>query len=107
MCRFEIWLLQPYINLIKKIKNKKHNELTILNEIFYTINDFAELSTANQLSRGLIYLSAFQRKEDISIKTVFEKRKKNFTPYINEVPKGYLSKYQRNVSQANFGAIAQ
>lgn len=64
--------IQPYINLIKKIKNKKHNELTILNEIFYTINDFAELSTANQLSRGLIYLSAFQRKEDISIKTVFE-----------------------------------
>ena len=36
-----------------------------------------------------------------------EKRKQNFKPYQNEVPKGYLSKYQRNVSQANKGAIAQ
>jgi len=36
-----------------------------------------------------------------------EKRKENFKPYINDVPKGYLSKYQRNVSQANKGAIAQ
>ena len=36
-----------------------------------------------------------------------EKRKANFKPYQNEVPKGYLSKYQRNVSQANKGAIAQ
>ena len=35
------------------------------------------------------------------------KRKENFTPYQNEVPKGYLAKYQRNVSQANLGAIAQ
>lgn len=36
-----------------------------------------------------------------------QKRKAEFKPYINEVPKGYLSKYQRNVSQANFGAIAE
>lgn len=36
-----------------------------------------------------------------------EKRKAEFKPYINEIPKGYLSKYQRNVSQANFGAIAE
>lgn len=36
-----------------------------------------------------------------------QKRKENFKPYINEVPKGYLSKYQRSVSQANKGAIAQ
>ena len=36
-----------------------------------------------------------------------KKRQENFKPYINEVPKGYLSKYQRNVSQANKGAIAQ
>ena len=35
------------------------------------------------------------------------RRKENFKPYINEVPRGYLSKYQRNVSQANKGAIAQ
>ena len=35
------------------------------------------------------------------------RRKENFKPYQNDVPKGYLSKYQRNVSQANFGAIAQ
>ena len=35
------------------------------------------------------------------------KRKENFKPYQNEVPRGYLSKYQRNVSQANKGAIAQ
>ena len=35
------------------------------------------------------------------------KRKETFTPYQNEVPKGYLSKYQRSVSQANKGAIAQ
>ena len=35
------------------------------------------------------------------------KRRENFKPYQNEVPKGYLSKYQRSVSQANFGAIAQ
>ncbi len=35
------------------------------------------------------------------------KRKQDFKPYQNEVNKGYLSKYQRNVSQANFGAIAQ
>ncbi len=35
------------------------------------------------------------------------KRRENFKPYKNEVPKGYLSKYQKSVSQANFGAIAQ
>ena len=35
------------------------------------------------------------------------KRKENFKPYKNEVPKGYLSKYQKSVSQANKGAIAQ
>ncbi|MBQ7288060.1 MAG: dihydroxy-acid dehydratase, partial [Candidatus Gastranaerophilales bacterium] len=35
------------------------------------------------------------------------KRKENFKPYINEIPKGYLSKYQRNVSQANKGALAE
>ena len=35
------------------------------------------------------------------------RRKETFKPYQNEVPKGYLSKYQRNVSQANKGAIAQ
>ena len=35
------------------------------------------------------------------------RRKENFKPYKNEVPKGYLSKYQKSVSQANFGAIAQ
>ncbi|MBQ2984200.1 MAG: dihydroxy-acid dehydratase [Candidatus Gastranaerophilales bacterium] len=38
---------------------------------------------------------------------VLEARKANFKPYVNEVPKGYLAKYQRNVSQANKGAIAQ
>lgn len=38
---------------------------------------------------------------------VLEERKKNFKPYQNEVPKGYLSKYQKSVSQANKGAIAQ
>ncbi len=36
-----------------------------------------------------------------------EERRKNFKPYQNEVPKGYLSKYQKSVSQANLGAIAQ
>ena len=36
-----------------------------------------------------------------------QKRKENFTPYQNEVTKGYLSKYQKSVSQANKGAIAQ
>ena len=36
-----------------------------------------------------------------------ERRKQNFKPYQNEVPKGYLSKYQKSVSQANKGAIAQ
>ena len=35
------------------------------------------------------------------------KRKETFKPYVNDVPKGYLSKYQMNVSQANKGAIAQ
>jgi len=35
------------------------------------------------------------------------KRKENFKPYQNEVPKGYLSKYQKSVSPANKGAIAQ
>lgn len=39
--------------------------------------------------------------------TTLQKRKENFKPYVNEVPKGYLSKYQRSVSQANKGAIAQ
>lgn len=34
-------------------------------------------------------------------------RRKTFVPYQNEVPKGYLAKYQRSVSQANKGAIAQ
>ena len=35
------------------------------------------------------------------------RRKETFVPYQNEVPKGYLAKYQRSVSQANKGAIAQ
>jgi len=35
------------------------------------------------------------------------RRKENFKPYINEIPKGYLSKYQRSVSQANKGALAE
>ena len=35
------------------------------------------------------------------------KRRETFKPYQNDVPKGYLSKYQRSVSQANLGAIAQ
>ena len=35
------------------------------------------------------------------------KRRENFKPYQNNVAKGYLSKYQKSVSQANFGAIAQ
>ena len=35
------------------------------------------------------------------------KRKENFKPYVNEVKRGYLSKYQRNVSQANKGALAE
>ena len=36
-----------------------------------------------------------------------QRRKENFKPYQNEVTKGYLSKYQKSVSQANKGAIAQ
>ena len=36
-----------------------------------------------------------------------QKRKENFKPYQNEVKRGYLSKYQKSVSQANKGAIAQ
>ena len=56
----------------------------------------------------IIEININKRTIDLKIpEEEFEKRKKNFTPYINEVPKGYLSKYQRNVSQANFGAIAQ
>ncbi len=39
--------------------------------------------------------------------TELQRRKENFKPYQNEVPKGYLSKYQKSVSQANKGAIAQ
>jgi dihydroxy-acid dehydratase len=35
------------------------------------------------------------------------RRKENFKPYINEIPKGYLSKYQRNVLQANKGALVE
>ncbi len=35
------------------------------------------------------------------------KRKENFKPYQNEISKGYLAKYQRNVSQADKGAIAE
>ncbi len=38
---------------------------------------------------------------------VLNKRKENFKPYKNEVPKGYLSKYQRSVSGAEKGALAQ
>ena len=38
---------------------------------------------------------------------ILAKRKENFQPYKSEVPKGYLSKYQKSVSQANKGAIAQ
>ena len=56
----------------------------------------------------IIEININKRTIDLKIsEEEFEKRKKNFAPYINEVPKGYLSKYQRNVSQANFGAIAQ
>ena len=36
-----------------------------------------------------------------------KKRKENFKPHNLEAPKGYLSKYQKSVSQANKGAIAQ
>lgn len=36
-----------------------------------------------------------------------KRRKENFKPNSKEVPKGYLSKYQKSVSQANLGAIAQ
>lgn len=36
-----------------------------------------------------------------------QKRRENFKPYQNEIKKGYLSKYQKSVSQANKGAIAQ
>jgi dihydroxy-acid dehydratase len=35
------------------------------------------------------------------------KRKENFKPYQNDVPKGYLTKYQRNVLQANKGALVE
>ncbi len=38
---------------------------------------------------------------------ILEQRRQSFKPYQNEVPKGYLSKYQRSVTQANKGAIAQ
>ncbi len=49
-------------------------------------------------------------KRTINLKVddeTLNKRKENFKPYQNEVPKGYLSKYQKSVSQANKGAIAQ
>lgn len=36
-----------------------------------------------------------------------QRRRENFKPYQNEIKKGYLSKYQKSVSQANKGAIAQ
>ncbi len=36
-----------------------------------------------------------------------EKRKQNFKPYINDVNNGYLKKYQKSVSGADKGAIAQ
>lgn len=56
----------------------------------------------------IIEININQRTINLNIsKEEFEKRKANFKPYINEVPKGYLSKYQRNVSQANKGAIAE
>ncbi len=38
---------------------------------------------------------------------ILNQRRENFKPQEREVLKGYLSKYQRNVSQANKGAIAQ
>ncbi len=64
--------IQPYIDLVKNIKNKGHNELTILNEIFYLINNLSDLSHSEELSRGLTYLSAIQRNESVSIKTIFD-----------------------------------
>ena len=39
--------------------------------------------------------------------STLEARRKNFTPHQKEILKGYLSKYQKSVSQANKGAIAQ
>lgn len=64
--------IKPYIDLVKNIKNKSHNELTILNEIFHLINDFSDLSCSNELSRGFTYLSAIQRNESVSIQTIFD-----------------------------------
>lgn len=43
---------------------------------------------------------------DVDEKTL-EERRKTFKPYQNPVPKGYLAKYQRSVTQSNKGAIAQ
>lgn len=56
----------------------------------------------------IIKIDINKRTIDLEVdEATLQKRKENFKPYKNEVPKGYLSKYQRSVSQANFGAIAQ
>lgn len=55
-----------------------------------------------------IKISINKRTIDLLVdEETLAKRKANFKPYQNEVPKGYLSKYQKSVSQANKGAIAQ
>lgn len=56
----------------------------------------------------IITININKRTIDLEVdEETLAKRRENFKPYQNDVPKGYLSKYQKSVSQANFGAIAQ
>lgn len=63
---------QPYIDLIKRIKGKNINILLIMNEIFYVINNYANLGSSMELIRGLTYLSAISSNRKVSIKEIFD-----------------------------------
>lgn len=62
---------EPYITLVKSIREKNINELLIMNEVFHIINNFSNLGSNFELSRGMVYLSAIQSGNRVSIKDIF------------------------------------
>lgn len=61
--------LQPYINLIKTIKNSKNNysELTAFSDIFFTVHDYLP---SNNFDLGRFFLYVQSKGKRLSIKTV-------------------------------------
>ncbi len=63
---------QPYIDLIKRIRGKSINQLLVMNDIFYNINNFSNLENSLELVRGFTYFAAISSNRRLSIKDIFE-----------------------------------